>query len=58
MGTVTARSFDLHRTERRATEITAITAIAIIRAAILAGYLARDAARAAHRLTHRERTAP
>ena len=55
---MTARTFDLHRTERRATEIAALTAIAIIRAAILAGYLARDAARAAHRLTHRERTAP
>lgn len=55
---MTARTFDLHRTERRATEVAALTAVAIVRTAVLAGYIARDAARAARRLTHRERTAP
>ena len=46
---MTARSFDLHRTERRATEAAALIAIALIRAAVLTGYRARDTARTIRR---------
>ena len=60
MGTVTRRSFHLHRAERRATDTAIVLAVAIVKAAFLTGHRARDAARAAHRLTHPTtgRTAP
>ena len=57
---MTRRSFDLHKAERRATDTAIVIAVAIVKAAFLGGYRARDAARAAHRLTHPTtgRTAP